>query len=290
VSAYDLSQPQLRKCVETIQSYRPKLIMAYPSVLEELARVAADMKARLTGVRAIVVSAEMLYPYQRELFEHVFGAPVYNRYGCREVGAIAQECSHHQGLHINSDRVLIEVVRDDFSPCAPGEVGNVLVTDLDNYTMPLVRYLITDRAAFAAPGVCSCGRGLPRLEAIEGRTLDVVRLPNGSAVGGTFWTILLRRRPDRFHGMEQFQIVQRRLDEVLIRYVGPAPITAQAAQAIRQQVAKHCGANFGVQFERVDRIAVNVAGKRRLVVNELAQNSGGSAAGAATPVEQARAG
>ena len=284
VSAYDLSQARMQECIEQIHTYKPKLIVAYPSVLEELARAMQESSRRPSSVRAILVSAETLYPHQRALFESVFDAPVYNRYGCREVGDIAQECPQHQGLHINSDRVLVEVVRDDLSPCAPGEIGNVLVTDLDNRAMPLIRYFITDRAALAAPGECGCGRALPRLEVVEGRTLDVVRFPNGSAVGGTYWTILLRRRPGKreFHGMDQFQIVQQRQDEVLIRYVAEAPVSAAAADAIRKQVAQQAGPAFGVRFEQVTHIPVNVAGKKRIVVSEIST-------GVAVPVREERA-
>jgi phenylacetate-CoA ligase len=265
VSAYDLSRDKLEDCLREIESYRPRLLVAYPSVLEELAQQVQRSARGTIRLPAVLTSAETLYPHQRALFEQVFATPVFNRYGCREVGDIAQECAVHDGLHINSDRVLVEIVREDGSWCEPGELGDVLVTDLDNYGMPLIRYAIGDRAALAPATPCSCGRGLQRLALVEGRTLDVVRFPNGSAVGGTYWTILLRKRP----GIDQFQVVQKALDELVIRYIAAAPLSAETAEFVRNDVLQRAGAGFRVVFERVDRIAVTAGGKRRIVISDL---------------------
>ena len=265
VSAYNLSREKLEECLDEIASYAPHLLVAYPSVLEELAQQVQRSQRAAVRIPAVLTSAETLYPHQRALFEQVFAAPVFNRYGCREVGDIAQECAVHDGLHVNSDRVLVEIVREDGSWCEPGEVGDVLVTDLDNFGMPLIRYAIGDRAALAPPAACACGRGLQRLAFVEGRTLDVIRFPNGSAVGGTYWTILLRKRP----GIDQFQVVQQTLDEVVIRYLAPAPLSAETTDYVRNDVLQRSGSGFRVVFERVDHIAVTAGGKRRIVASDL---------------------
>jgi phenylacetate-CoA ligase len=263
LSAYDLSRSSMRRYLETLRSFAPRLLIAYPSVLEAFAAEARSSPEALQSLKAIIVSAETLYPYQRELFQQVFGAPVFNRYGSRELGDMAQECELHGGLHVNAGRVFLEVVREDLSPCAPGEAGDILVTDLDNYGMPLIRYAIGDRAAYAAEA-CPCGRGLPLLEAVEGRSLEVVRFPNGSAVGGTYWTILLRKLP----GLDQFQVVQRAAGDITVRYVAGAPVSEEFQDYVRRDVLERGGPDVRLAFERTGSIPLNVAGKRRLVVRE----------------------
>ncbi len=266
LSSYNLSREELGKYLRIIAASKPRLITAYPSALEELAREYLRGGYPPLGVPAFLTSAETLYPHQRKLFEDTFQAPVFNRYGSREVGDIAQECEQHTGLHINSERVLVEVVREDSTPCNPGELGNVLVTDLDNFGMPLIRYAIGDQAAFAAPeSACACGRGLPRLEVVAGRAFDVVRFPNGSAVGGTYWTILLRTRP----GIDRFQVVQQQLDEITVRYIADAPLPAETTYFVRSEIAKRAGDAFRVKFDRVTEIAAGAGGKQRIVLSEI---------------------
>ncbi len=266
INAFDLSRSSLQRYLEMMADFRPRLLIAYPSVLEELAHEMKESGVRIPGLHAIIVSAETLFPYQRALFASVFHADIFNRYGSREVGDIAQECALHDGLHINSERVVVEIVREDMTACAPGEVGEVLVTDLDNYGMPLIRYAIGDRASFSEKTSCSCGRGLPLLKEVEGRSFDVVRFPNGVAVGGTYWTFLLKSRP----GLEQIQIVQETLQSVVVRYVGKQPIDDAFMDFIRDDVGRRAGAGFEVLFERVDSIPRH-AGKRRLVSSSVAR-------------------
>ncbi len=265
ISAYDLSRESLREYLRIINAFQPQLLISYPSVLEELTLEARRSGIRVKSPRAIIVSAEMTYPHQRDLFESVLGSPVFNRYGSREVGDIAQECEVHDELHVNADRILVEIVRPDLAPCEADEVGDVLITDLDNYGMPLIRYAIGDRAALSRRDSCACGRGLPLIARIEGRSLDIVRFPNGAAVGGTYWTILLRTRP----GISQFQVVQKSPREVTIRYVSEHPLGAELLDVVKRDVEKRAGPGFQVIFERVSVIPRNAAGKRRLVTSEV---------------------
>lgn len=264
INAYDLSTASLQRYLKEIEQFNPRLLISYPSVLEELCREAQRTASPRLKVPAIIVSAECLFPAQRTLFGQVFATEVFNRYGCREVGDIAHECSMHHGMHINSERVFVEVVRDDFSPCEPGEVGDLLITDLDNYGMPLIRYAIGDRGALDV-AACQCGRGLPLLREIEGRSLDVVRFPNGSAVGGTYWTILLREKP----GILQFQVIQKRLDEIVIRYTGPGTLPDETRLFIAHDVQSRAGHDLQIVFDHVDHIERTGAGKRRLVVSQM---------------------
>ncbi|MDP9179468.1 MAG: phenylacetate--CoA ligase family protein, partial [Gemmatimonadota bacterium] len=190
---------------------------------------------------------------------------VFNRYGCREVGDIAHECGSHNGLHLNAEFIHIEIVDGAGNPCKPGETGDILVTCLENYGMPLIRYAIGDRGSWATRSVCPCGRGLPMLDTVEGRSLDVVRTRSGLHIGGTYWTILLRSRP----GFARFQVVQDTLDGVTIRFVADSHFDQAVLGYYSDRIKEKCGDAFDVAFRKEEDIERTGAGKRRFVVSKV---------------------
>ena len=137
------------------------------------------------------------------------GAPVFETYGSREFMLMGAECSVHQGLHLTTENLLLEVLDDAGQPVAPGTEGNVVVTDLTNRGMPFIRYANGDRAVLQ-PGACPCGRGLPRLAAVVGRQLDVLQTPEGGRLPGEFFPHLLKELP----AVQRFQVVQEQLTHV----------------------------------------------------------------------------
>ena len=148
-----------------------------------------------------------MFPFQREKIENIFKAKVFNRYGCREFGNIATECEMHNGLHINSDRFIIEIVDEKGNKCENGTLGEILVTDLDNFVFPFIRYKIGDLAIMSETA-CTCRRNLPLLEKVEGRVFEMIQGPNGNVVAGTFWTLLR----NKVEGFSKFQIIQNKID------------------------------------------------------------------------------
>ena len=167
--------------------------------------------------------------------------------------------------HTSADRVLLEPVDEGGRPCRPGEVGRILVTDLDNFGMPLIRYDIGDRAVLSDKQNCVCGRGLPLLEKVEGRTLEIIRTPDGQRIGGTFWTLLLRSRP----GLYQFQVVQEKLDRIVINFVRGKDFDNSALTYFAAKIREYCGEDFGVEFAERNAIELTVSGKSRLIVSRL---------------------
>jgi phenylacetate-CoA ligase len=264
LSSFDLSPAKMDEYLETIREFKAALIVAYSGPLEELAAHCAR-GTKFPHLKAIISSAETLWPHQRQIIESAFGVEVFNRYGSRELGHVAGECEEHDGLHISVDRFLVEVVDNEGRPCAPGEVGRILVTDLDNYGMPLIRYDIGDRGAMSTKESCACGRFLPMLRNIEGRTLDIVRTPGGRGIGGTFWTLLLRSRP----GFRQFQVVQERLDGVTVRFIADPDFDRGILEYFTARIKDHCGSDFNVDFVRTESIDLTGSGKRRLIVSRL---------------------
>lgn len=280
LSAYSLSDADMERYVQTLHAFAPKMLVGYPSVLAEFARFCARRQLSLPELRAIICSAEALFPEQREVIESVFATPVFNRYGCREVGDIAHERPGQEGLVVNSDRILVEIVDNQGQLCEPGTSGEMLMTDLDNYGMPLIRYRIGDVGRWLDPSRISADIPYPVLESVEGRSMDVVVSPSGQRVGGTFWTILFRKRP----GIALFQVVQDRADHIAVRYVQDPDVEAVDTEYFRGKIHEKCGTALGVTFQQVDAIEADPTGKRRLVLSQVAANAGNNEAERASSV------
>jgi phenylacetate-CoA ligase len=265
LSSFDLTAISMQQYAERLQKFKPKIIIAYPTPLSVFALYLKDHKIHISP-DAIICSSETLYPYQRELIEETFGCKIFNRYGSREFGDLAMECEKHAGLHVATDRFLPEFIKDG-RPAKVGEVGEILVTDLDNWGMPFIRYQIGDLGV-PTDRQCACGRGLPLIESIEGRTFDMIHTPQGKSLGGTFWTILLRS----VAGIDAFQVRQSTLDGIRILIKTNNDFKAEYLDPLRQKIAAHCGDSFQVDFEIVTQIPLTKSGKRRFIISEINQD------------------
>ncbi len=213
--------------------------------------------------RVVVTGAEQLFPAARERLGMIFGCPVFDAYGMTEVGMIACECSVRQGLHVEDDHVIVEIVRDG-QPVPPGQSGEIVVTCLDNPTMPILRYRTGDSGRLLV-GNCPCGLAYPRLAGLEGRLVDQFLTSAGDKFNPF---VLLGRLPEL--GLEQFELVQRSLNEVLVRYVGNIAASDVCA-AVHGPVRDHMGAEVTVRAERVDTLT-SPTGKPRLYRCEVSDS------------------
>lgn len=265
LSAYSMDEASLQDYLEFCLRFKPRLLIAYPSALAVFAAFMEQKGASLPSLRAISCSAETLFEHDREYLSRVFGVPVFNRYGCREVGDIANEAPDAAGLIVNSDRVHVEVLDDNGQPCAPGEQGEVVVTDLENYGMPLIRYRIGDLARLASDSARGAEKyPFPMLESVDGRTLDIVRAPNGNRIGGTYWTILLRDRP----GIKKFQVIQDRHDAIRVLYVRE-PAAEPDFDHYRREIAQRCGPELQVSFTETEEFEHPAGTKFRLILSKI---------------------
>jgi phenylacetate-CoA ligase len=265
LSAYAMDESSLQSYLEFCLRFKPKLLIAYPSALRVFAAFLQERNEQIPSIRAISCSAETLYDHDREYLSDVLGAPVYNRYGCREVGDIANEVPDADGLVVNSDRVFVEILDDEGRPCAPGEQGEVVVTDLENYGMPMIRYRIGDLARWADDSCRGADKyPFPILESVDGRTLDIVRAPNGNRIGGTFWTILLRNKP----GIEKFQVIQDEPASIRVLYKRE-PGAEPAFDYYRQEIADRCGPEMRAEFVETDEFEQPPGTKFRLIMSKL---------------------
>lgn len=265
VNSFALSEATVPDILRTLNRYRPDVIVAYTNALYHFARSLAERGQRPFSPQAIVVGAEKLHGFQRELIESVFGAPVFETYGSREFMLTGAECSEHAGLHLTTEHLYLEILQDDGTPTPAGQVGNVVVTDLYNYGMPFIRYVTGDQAV-AGCGQCRCGRGLPLLQEVRGRRLDVIRTPDGRTVPGEFFPHLMKD----YAGIRQFQVVQPSRERLELRVVlGPSWTEADQAKVLHR-VEQTVGPAVRLAWQPVPAIALTQAGKHRVVVSEIA--------------------
>ena len=139
-----LSESSVRKFAEAWKKLKPTLLFGHAHSLYVLSNLLADKQIGDIRPKSIISSSMMLLPSERESIEEVFGVKVFDRYGCEEVGLIASECEQHEGMHMNCDNLFVEFIKDDGTPAKEGEEGRIVVTDLINRAMPLIRYCIED--------------------------------------------------------------------------------------------------------------------------------------------------
>jgi len=215
--------------------------------------------------RGIISTAMVLHDWERRVIEDAFQCRVTNRYGCEEVSLIACECERHEGLHVNADGLYVEILRRDGTPAAVGEPGMVVVTDLVNRAMPILRYQVGDMAVRSGQA-CTCGRGLPMLQRVEGRIADYVVTPRGELISGISLT---ENFAVMVPGVAQLQIVQEELDRFVFHIVRGPDFGAVSLETIRSLVAERFGPDVRYQCDYVSRIPQEPSGKYRFCVSKV---------------------
>lgn len=265
--AWELSEATASVFWKRLVDFKPRLLVAYAGALNQWARLIGDKRDSIPGLSAIIVSAEMLYNEARATIEACFKVPVYNRYGGRDLKFVAQECTRRDGLHINSENVVVEVVKDG-EQVGPGELGEIVITRLDNFAMPFVRYRTGDLGMMAR-SPCDCGRSLPLLEKIEGRIQDAILTLDGRIISGPFFAHMFKDCAD----VREFQVHQLALNRLLISIVLYSKSEFSSRPRIERLVQQYMGSDMHVEFDIRDSIPLTRSGKRRMIVSHLSASS-----------------
>ena len=265
--AFEMSDARLDGFVHSIRERRPRMLFGYPSALSKIAQHARVRGVAMNdlGIRVAFVTSERLYDEQRESIQQVFGCPVANGYGSRDAGFIAHECPSG-GMHLTVEDVVVEIVDAAGNVLAPGKAGEIVVTHLATRDFPFIRYRTGDRAVMD-DRACACGRGLPMLREIQGRTTDFVRARDGTVMHGLALIYTLRD----IEGISAFKIVQESLDLTRVLLVPEPGCDVSAARAlIEREFKARLGATVRIEVEQVAQIDAEKSGKYRYVVSKVA--------------------
>ena len=264
--AFEMSDAKLDEFVAAIRRLRPSMLFGYPSALARIARHAAAKGVPLNGlgIKVAFVTSERLYDDQRNAIEHGFGCPVANGYGGRDAGFIAHACPQG-GMHITAEDIIVETIGADGLPVGAGESGEIVVTHLSTRDFPFIRYRTGDFGVLDSR-LCDCGRGLPLLREIQGRSTDFVVAADGTPMHGLALIYVIRDLPE----VAAFKIIQESRTLTRVQVVPGEGFGATTRDSVVQGLRARLGAHVDVAIEEVPAIAPEASGKYRYVVSKVA--------------------
>lgn len=244
---------------------KPTLLFGHAHSIFVLAQFVRDMKIQSFKPRGILSTSMMLIPHERKVIEEVFGIKVTDRYGCEEVSLIASECERHEGMHMNIEHLFIEFIKDDGTYAAMGEPGRIIVTDLMNRAMPLIRYQVED-VGVPSDRKCSCGRGLPMMEHVTGRVADFLIKKDGSRVAGVS---LIENTLTKIPGIDQMQIVQESIDSIILIVVPGRDFLENSKIELVNYFKNLFGESVSIDVQIVQVIQPEPSGKYRFSICKI---------------------
>jgi phenylacetate-CoA ligase len=265
LNSFCMSRPRMDKYIHTLKRMQPVMIEAYAESIYELARYMNSSGIKLSSVRAVVSGAGTLFPFITSEVDLAFGCPTLNRYGSREVGGVAGERSAGGGLEVFSYTNFVEIIDNEGRTCGPGEEGEVVVTCLSNFAMPIIRYRIGDRATVGEASLWPTP-SVERLQSVTGRTMDAFIREDGSTVPGIFFSHFI----GVVHNagwVKKTQVIQTDYDSVLVKLVLTAPVPSGALDEIRRSLRLVMSTSCKVEFEFVDEIPPSPSGKYRYTIS-----------------------
>ncbi len=237
---------------------KPDYLMSFPSNLIALTLYAGKNNLSLPKLKEIRTFGEMLTPEDRAIIEADWQTKVVDLYSCEESGILALQCPKNNHYHVQAESVFIEVLNEQNLPCAPGEMGRVVITNLNNFSTPLIRYEIGDYATVGAP--CNCGRGLPVITNIHGRQRNRLILPDGQSL---FPRVGERSLNECLPGVKvsKLKCIQNSTNEVELLLVVDRELSVAECQKVKDQLCKNLGYPFEVKLSFPSDIPLGPSGK-----------------------------
>jgi phenylacetate-CoA ligase len=262
LSCFEMSEITMARYARELARFDPDVLEAYVNPLYLFARYLRTHK--LLGSirpRGVIVSAETLYDFQRAEIQSVFGCKVFNRYGAREVGDVAHECPAGR-IHLNIETVFTEFIVGDRA-ARPGEAADIIVTPLDLYGMPMLRYQIEDVGS-PGEGTCPCGRSLPLMDMVQGRVQDLIVTRSGRYLTGVFFAHLLKELD-----VQRFQVVQDSLDSLNFSLVPGPDFGPHELDYVERKVREYTADEVELRMHLTDEIPLTASGKHRVTISRV---------------------
>jgi len=264
MNALNINDKKFEIFIKYMNQFKPFILRGYSSSLWSLAKYVDKHQINIPDISCVITTAEVLHEHQRKKLANVFKCHILNSYGCREVSQIAMECPKHNGLHVLMENQIVELV-DSNEDVAPNEIGSVVVTNLNNYGMPFIRYEIEDMARQSSISKCDCNRGLSLIDQIIGREKGRIITPSGNHIHYGYFVTKLFGIP----GVEEYQIIQNTIKNIVILIVGNPDLPKDKLELIRKQMMNEIGENIQIEVKYVDQIKRSETGKYRLLISKV---------------------
>lgn len=264
---HHITDDYMRVFAQQYSRFRPSIIKCFPNSLGIFAEFVKRRGIEVPKVGAVSCTGENLYAQQRRLFQETFGGEVFEKYGTRESGVIACECRAHHGLHLFTDGAYVEILDEQGREVKPGEMGRLVVTDLFNYGMPMIRYEIGDMAV-ASDRQCACGSPLPLVEKILGRDRDILYDSDGHPKPGYLFVEAI----NSLDLAAQFQVIQTDRQTLLVKVVKQTAGDIDLSD-LCARFEEIVGPRVRIVFEETDAIARDPSGKFRYVMSQLPRDA-----------------
>lgn len=270
LNTFKMDEKSMLEHIKFINKKKPKLLLAYVQSIDELARFIKQHDIKVHQPKAIMTSAGTLYQKTRSIVQEVFGCKIFDRYGSREVGPIACECEEHKGLHIASMTHYVEVLNKKMQPCKEGESGELYITLLSNYTMPLIRYQIGDLGVYTNKK-CACGRGLPILKQVVGRTNSLLRTNKGVFDSVAISALLYYYEGNTpFQSFSKYQIIQESKSKIIFKViVKKKALWKEEKRKILEKFSAVLGEDVKITFQETKSIPPLKSGKYVYIINNM---------------------
>ncbi len=262
LSAFMVDEEALSEFARRLQKFKPRYFCGYPSLIYKFCLWMLDHNVAFgeCAPSVVITTGEVLYDFQRELIERTLKCRVANEYGATETGVIAFECPEGK-MHINADHVCLEILPSGYGR----DDGDIVVTELNNYYNPLIRYRIGDVGSVSEEP-CGCGMGLPVLKALLGRQSSFIVTPENKYLYSALLAYVFKK------GVRQFQGVQDSKDELTVRIVKDDSLTDTMLSEYKRKLSDHLGKTMRIKFEFVSAINPDRSGKLRYFVSKIGQD------------------
>jgi len=263
----------MEKTVSDLKKFNPQNFYGHPSYIFQLAQFMDKKCFPLEGLRRIFTSSELLESNVRHFIERTFRVEIFDIYGSTEVKEIAWECPKHRGYHINEDEVICEIMKDD-NPAKNGEIGDIVVTDLHNKAMPLIRYRLHDKGYFVKDK-CDCGINFKVMKPAGGRVSDYLTLPNGKRIS----PYLITTSIEHVDGLLKYQIVQTGKNTIVAYLVldehhHRSDCQNEQAMARILDILSHATSDaFHIEIKKCRTIEIEENGKCKVVKNQYSNRN-----------------
>lgn len=268
LSSYNMENDKVINYINQIIKFKPKFIRGYPSSIAILADYILKNNLHEIKPSTIITTAETLYSTDKKIITEAFDCDIIDQCGCNDGGENLCECKEHSGYHIGVERAIHEFIGESNEPVSNNETGNIILTDLCNYAMPLIRYDAGD-IGIPTDDICTCGRGLPLVKSIMGRSVEKIILPNGISIPGLTITDIFDSEETVIDKIIEYQIIQEKINEFTIYIVKNKNYDDDTSKKIAKYFEDYMGIPLKIKFNFPRSIPRTEANKRKIVISKV---------------------